>query len=212
MNLKGKQEIVILEVRRKIYRYILNNPGLHLRELVRRLHIPKTTLYYHLRYLEKQEMLLGKKEGRYARYYVTQTVGNRHKHILGIIRERFPRRIILFLFLYPEHSCLDISKDLEKSPSTISHHLKRLLENDIVERDRIGHHYVYRIHDQQLMYNVFILYEHSLSEDIVLTYLLQWVKYAIPDGIPTAYRKGKRYDIDEIYESLLEIFPHPYHV
>ena len=47
-----KRNVILeLEKRRKIYNYILTNPGLHFNEIVRGLQIPKTTLEYHLNYL-----------------------------------------------------------------------------------------------------------------------------------------------------------------
>ncbi|MBD3227554.1 MAG: ArsR family transcriptional regulator [Candidatus Lokiarchaeota archaeon] len=157
-------------------------------------------------------MILNKTEGRFSRYYITKNVDNISKIVIGLLREKLLRRIILFLFLYPEHTRADIANDLGKTASTISHHLKKLLEYDIIERDRKGRKFIYRIKDQLYIYKLLILYEHSLSEDIIVTYLLNWVKYAIPNGYPTSYKRGKRKDIDEIYKNLLEIFSHPYHI
>ena len=47
-----RSEILNLENRRKIYNYIRDNPGLHLRELSRRLNIAYYNLDYHIRYLK----------------------------------------------------------------------------------------------------------------------------------------------------------------
>ena len=204
-------DLISLEIRRKIFHFITKYPGLHLREISRKLSIPKTTLNYHLRYLEKEGFIIGKHERRYLRYYAAKTVGNFEKGILSVIREETPRRIILFLFLYPEHSRIDMSKEIGKAPTTLSFYLKELVDKDIIERSRVGHTYAYRIKNQKEMYRVLIMYENSLSYDIV-EYLLNWVKFVIPGGVPTSYRKRKKADIDEMYEALLEIFPHPYHV
>ena len=204
-------DLISLEIRRKIFHFITKYPWLHLRELTRELTIPKTTLTYHLRYLEKEGFLIAKHEGRYLRCYAAKKVGNTEKKILSFIRQETPRRIILFLFLYPEHSRVDMSKEIDKAPSTLSFHLKKLVESDIIERYRAGHTYAYRIKNQKEMYNTLIIYEKNLSYDIV-KYLLRWVRFVIPDGIPTSYRKRKKADVDETYEALLEIFPHPYHV
>ena len=204
--------ILGLEIRRRIYSFILKYPGLHLRELSRKLNVPKTTLNYHLKYLEKENFLLGKSEDRFTRYYATKKVGASDKAILGIMRQDIPRRIILFLFLYPEHSKIDISQDLEKPTTTISFHLKKLMDLDIIENRRVGHSYAYRLKNQKEMYNILILYENSLSDD-VLGPFLEYVKYVIPDGVPSSYRRRrKKKDVDEIIEAIYEIFPHPYHV
>jgi len=200
-----------LEVRRQIFNFISKYPGVHLREISRKLDIPKTTLNYHLKYLEKENFLLGKSENRYTRYYATKKVGNNDKEILGLMRQDLPHQIILFLFLYPEYSRKDISEDLEKPTTTISFHLKKLLALGIIEKRRVGHSYAYRIKNQKEMYHVLITYENSLSEDI-LSPFLKYVKYVLPDGIPPSYRRRKKKDIDEIIDVIYEIFPHPYHV
>jgi len=204
-------DLIVLEIRRRIFRFIIKYPGLHLRELSRKLAVPKTTLNYHLRYLEKEGFLVAKHDDRYTRYYAAKTVGNIEKEILGFIRQETPRRIILFLFLYPEHSRVDMSKEIGKAPSTLSFYLKKLVESDIVEQSRVGHTFAYRIKNQTELYHVLIMYEKSLSDDIV-HHLLSWVRFVIPEGIPTSYRKRKKADVDELYDALLEIFPHPYHV
>ncbi len=203
-------DVLSLEIRRKIYNYVQKNPGIHLRNISRQLQIPKTTLLYHLRYLIKQDLLTSKEDTHYTRYYIAQKVGIREKNILGLIRQETPRKITLFLFVYPEHSRIDIAIETGKSPSTVSHHLTKLINLNVVERTRHGHQYTYRIHNQTEMYHILIQYEESLSDDI-LRHLLSWVRHVNPDGIPSTYRIRKKKDIDEIYEAILKIFPHPYH-
>jgi predicted transcriptional regulator len=203
-------DVLSLEIRRTIYNYILNTPGIHLRDLSRKMQIPKTTLLYHLRFLTKKELLIAKEDKHFTRYYATKKVGTREKTILGLIRQETPRKITLFLFLYPEHTREDIARETCKAPSTISHHINKLISLDVVERNRVGHQFIYRIHDQAEMYKLLIQYEDSLSDDIV-RHLLSWIRHVKPDGIPSSYRKRKKKDIDEIYEAILEIFPHPYH-
>jgi predicted transcriptional regulator len=203
-------EVLSLEIRRRIYNYIQKNPGIHLRDLSRQLSIPKTTLLYHLRYLIKLDLIITKENAHFSRYYIAKKVGTREKNILGLIRQETPRKITLFLFLYPEHSRNDIAAETGKSSSTVSHHLTRLISLDVVERGRQSHRYIYRIHNQTEMYRILIQYEDSLSDDIV-RHLLSWVRYVNPDGVPSTYRIRKKKDIDEIYEAILKIFPHPYH-
>jgi predicted transcriptional regulator len=49
----SREEILKLETRRKIYKIILENPGLHLREILRRTKLSYGVLSYHLKYLKK---------------------------------------------------------------------------------------------------------------------------------------------------------------
>lgn len=50
-----KEDSLALETRRKIYNLILNYPGLHEREIARKLNLSLSTLDYHLHYLEKRK-------------------------------------------------------------------------------------------------------------------------------------------------------------
>ena len=49
----SKKNILKLEIRRKIYDFVDKNPGLHVREISRRMDIPINTLIYHIKYLKK---------------------------------------------------------------------------------------------------------------------------------------------------------------
>jgi len=214
MMLKRK-DILDLEIRRTIYKYITNNPGLHLRKISRKTNIPKTTLEYHLRYLEKEGLIISNPEENYIRYYATDKVGNMDKKILNILRQETPRRIILFVFLYPYYSRVVISKEVDKPVTTVSFHLKKLVDMNIIEPYQINRRTVYRLKSQIFMYHLLVKYEKSLSEDIFVFHLLNYVRHIIPDGVPKRIDKKDGNDdsaIDEISEYFYEIFPHPYHV
>lgn len=90
-----KRNIFDLEQRRRIYNFILKNPGLHQREISRQMNIPFSTLRYHLKYLEKQNLLSLKNfEGNY-KYFVNYKINQKEKELLNILRKEIPRRIIL---------------------------------------------------------------------------------------------------------------------
>lgn len=211
MGRTKKKDFLELEARRIIYNYVLKNPGFHLRKLSRDLGVPKTTLKYHLDFLIKQDMIIVRTEKRYLRYYVAQTVGNLDKETLGLVRQNIPRKIVLFLFLYPGNSRLVLSNDLGKSPTTISYHLQKLLKKEVIISYSSGREKVYKLKDQKEMYKFLISYEESLSKDVAFSHLLNWVRYAIPDGVPRR-KPGDRKDVDDIEKALYEVFPHPYHV
>ena len=189
----------------------LKYPGLHLRRLSRELNIPKTTMEYNLRYLEKQGLIVIKSEGKYHHFYVAKRVGNIDKKVLSTLQKDIARKIILFLFLYPRTSRVDISKELEKPATTIGYHLKKLHNIDIVERDRYKHKIIYKIKKQKEMYKLLITYEKSFFDDTTVRLLLKWVRYVFPDGMPKR-DNTKASDLEDISKAFYDIFPHPYHV
>ena len=221
--------ILILETRREIYNFILRYPGIHLREISRRLTIPFSTLMYHLRFLEKRELIKEKTEGRYNRYYITEKIGRREKEILSTLRKDTPRTIILYLLVHIYSSQIDISGSLKKHPTTIEFHLKKLLDLNIIEpvqpvngkiyRDfnpkiiecePIGKEKIYVLTDPNAIYDILTTYKHSLFEDIESNLILDYLDFFTAD-LPERLPSPKHWE-DLAIETFFEIFPHPYHV
>ena len=92
----SKENILKLETRQKIYRYIDKNPGLHLREIQRKTNIPYGTLKHHLKYLEKHNLIKTKSENGYKRYTVSYKLSKKEKEILNLLRQEVPRYILIY--------------------------------------------------------------------------------------------------------------------
>lgn len=209
----GKTEILELETRRKIYNFILKYPGLHLRELSRKMNAPKSTMEYHLNRLKKQGSIIINPDGKYRRYFVAQKIDEREKQIINVLRQKIPRSIILFLIAYPYSSRGLISKKLKRNPSTISFHLKKLCDMGILESfylKEVNHSAIvellqgekgklYIIYSQGSIINALVTYEKCLLDD------------AIGPALDQAEKLLSRYGIDEFNDAIWEIFPHPYH-
>lgn len=224
--------ILDLENRRRIYNCILKNPGLHQRNLSKKLRIPFSTLYYHLKYLEKSDRIIEKKIGRYSRYYTRNTVGMGDKELLNIIRQNIPRNIILFLITMYVTSQKELSINLDKHRTTIKVHLKKLLDMNIieiapvknwavdnnrpngpiVERKPVTNETLYRIKDRILIDKLLTTHKDSFMKDKAFNAAC----YLFEDTITTAGTPKKlkpiEYYVDKAIECIYDIFPHPYHV
>ena len=60
-----------LEEHRRIYAFILTNPGIHLRRLARDLNVNLSTLRYRLDTWEKQGLIVSRKEQNLKVYFVS---------------------------------------------------------------------------------------------------------------------------------------------
>ena len=63
-------ENAVLDNRDKIFAYISNNPGSHLRKTARELKISLSTLRYHLDQLEKNGLIVSQKQYNLKMYFI----------------------------------------------------------------------------------------------------------------------------------------------
>jgi len=194
--MKAQNSILKLKIRQEIYNYILENPSSYLREISRNMNIPKTTLKYHLDYLEKHNLITPKLEDKYKRYYVKDKLGQREKELLNLLRQEVPRNIILYLIFHIVCSQIELSKALGKHPSTISFHLKKLRDLEIIqtafieerniiidepvviERNKKSSEIIYIFSDEEffyIIYNLLIVSKKSLPDKDMIEDLLLFI-------------------------------------
>lgn len=224
-----KEKILDLEIRRRIFNYIQDNPGLHLHNLARKLNINYNNIRYHLRYLEKNGMIIIKTSNSYSRVYSSQ-INIVDKELLNIIRQDAPRYIIFLLYMYGVSSQKELSQNLDLHPTTIQYHLKNLLDKKIIEpaknegryinlnskkakiADRIPkiNEVLYKLKDPESISRVFIMNKKSLMNDKFFKTGFNWLLAAISNyGIPDK-RKGMDKYIDLAIEVIFDIFPIPF--
>jgi predicted transcriptional regulator len=153
-----REKIIKIGTRKDIYDFISKCPGLHLNELSRKTNIPKTTMYYHLNYLKKRGILTTRNEGRYVRYYIANKLGEEDKKIINLLRQDVPYKIIMLLYLNPNSTQVEISKHLKKHPTTISFHLDKLINLNIIEGIPIGNEIHYCVMNQDYISDLLIKY------------------------------------------------------
>lgn len=220
-------DILTLEIRRGIYNFILKYPGLHLREISRRMDIPFSTLNYHLSYLDKRSLIKEKSEGGYTRFYVSNKIGRKYKEIINFLRKDTPRNIILLLSAYVGCSQTEISENLEKHPTTIAFHLKKLENMNIIERvsiddgkinkdsiplvierAKVTNEAIYMLKNPELVYDLLITYKETLLDDATVGIILDYMNDFFLEGIPKKILSPKS-AADAVGRAIFEIFPIP---
>jgi predicted transcriptional regulator len=195
-----KNELLELEKRRKIYNYILKCPGLHISNLSEKLGLPRSTLVYHIRYLEKHGFLEEKKYKNYTRYYAPERIDRCYKEILNLFGQEATRKVIIYLAQNKFSSVEEISKNLHKHPKTVSYHLKKLRNAGILECYKIDGEKKYFLcgGNCQLL---FVISNCENSFDVETNRVIKKFK--------------KHFDkrgVDDLIDFMYDIFPHPYHV
>ena len=129
----------------RIYQYIANNPGCHLRKISKDLGLAMGDTQHHLKTLEKTALIKSRRIGVFRRYYTVSIYGERLESLLAILRQEVPRDIIVFLIENPGATQAEIAKYKGFSAPTINWHMSRLIEIGLVSSHKEGKFLNYRI-------------------------------------------------------------------
>jgi len=169
-----------LESRRRLYERIATTPGLHMRDLARRVEMDVRTALYHLRQLEKHGLVTALDEAGFRRYFPRTANGRggeivdvRDKPLLGLLRRRVPLYVALFLLAREGAANGEIAAGSGVSPSTLSYHLGRMERAGMLARDGLR----YRLADPDRVAR--LLYAHRPTEDLVEAFLDLWEDFTL---------------------------------
>jgi predicted transcriptional regulator len=161
-----KGDILISNTTRsRIYDFILKYPGSYLNEISRKLDIPKSTVNYHLNYLKKKGLIISEPNGKRKRFYDSYEISKVEKRFLNLLLENVPCKIIMYLFSHPDSSQVEISKYLDKHPTTISFHIEKLNNADIIEITPNGNKMQHKLKDPVSILDVFLKYGKNFVDD-----------------------------------------------
>jgi predicted transcriptional regulator len=163
-----------LETRREIFDLISNFPGLHFREILRRIDISSGNLNYQLNHMLKHEILVSIQDGNLKRYFVMGKVKGKEKRILACLRNELERGLVLFLLLNPNSQFNEISDNFDLAASKLAYHLNKLVEKDIVKKEKEGRTTSYKVVDEETIANVLISYRPSFLDGIVEKFIEAW--------------------------------------
>jgi DNA-binding transcriptional ArsR family regulator len=161
-----------LTTRKRIYDQIKKSPGIHFRELERRLQLVVGSLQYHLHYLENNNLIIASKDGEYIRYFVKdKSLNETERKIISFLRRSVCRHILLLLLSNTEINNKEISQTLGLSHTTITWHTNKLVESKIIERKKEGRISKFTIIDPSIVTQLFINYKESFLDAMVNSFI-----------------------------------------
>ena len=164
-----EKEKRVLEVglRRRIYQIVKQYAGIHFREIERKSILATGSVQYHLNYLKRQGLIKIEKEGNTVRYF-PKGFKTENKKIMAFLRQKSIRDIILFILTHDNCNHEQIADSIKLSPSTVSWHLKKLHDSNIIGFSRKGRktHYSVLANKDEIM-NLLITYQESFFDNIV---------------------------------------------
>ena len=150
--------------RKQIYTLIQHTPGICIREIQRETDFAMGQLTYHLSKLLKAGLIQEESDERFRRFYPFGIDANVRK-LLFVLRHESTRNILLLLLEHHTLSNKQISTLTELSPPTISWHMQKLKETDLIHST--GHTNVYALKDAAALSNVLAHYRESFADPTV---------------------------------------------
>jgi predicted transcriptional regulator len=161
--------------------FVQQYPGVHLREIRRRLGIPIGTLDYHLYRLGKEGLISVRFQGGYKCCYpgVSEVekapIPAPEQVLLALLRQPVPRALLLHLYLEGPTSPTALVEALGTTAPNLSYYLKRLEAEQVVVREGTGPTRVVRLLQPKEVHGVLLKYP-PLPETAVDRFLKFWAE------------------------------------
>ena len=143
------------DLRRRLYVLVQDYPGLHVRELSRRLDAPVRMVEYHAAALLKEGILEDRREGPYQRIFPNRRelpLTDHERETLGILRMPVPLSIVLALLDSPEGLAhVEVCRRTGASKANASHHLKKLVDCGLLRHQEALYVLVDASHTKRLL-------------------------------------------------------------
>jgi predicted transcriptional regulator len=177
--LKGIEESMALSPRDQVYSTIIQNPGLHFREIQRRVDIATGALQYHIDYLRKKHLIYEEKEGKFSRFYAYQAEPVNSK-LMNLLRQDQVRQIVLFLLNKRKATIKTITQEINLSSSTLKFHMQKLIEAGVVLEKTTNGKTFYSIKEKEPLMEILIVYRKSFLDSLVDSFVDLWEKELAP--------------------------------
>lgn len=130
------------EVRASIYETVESAPGVHLSGVSDAADVPLSTVRHHLRVLERENLLVTAKLRGKRRFY---PIGSEDVELAAALEDEATAAVLGALADHEPASVSTLAAELDRDASTVSHHLSRLAEDGLVERERDGRQVLNRL-------------------------------------------------------------------
>jgi predicted transcriptional regulator len=159
--------------------FVQRYPGVHLREIRRRLSIPIGTLDYHIYQLGRKGLIAVRFQGGYKCCFPETPPGfgtpiaEEEKVLLALLRQEVPRAILLQLYLEGPATPQQLGAAVSTTGSNLSYFLKRLATVGVIHREGQGAHRTIRLSEPIRVHQILLRYP-PLPETSLDRFLRFW--------------------------------------
>jgi len=123
------------DVRASLFESVERAPGINLSELDARADVSLSSVRHHLRILEEENLIVGERIRGERRYFLST---ESEPELVAALDDTATAPILRVLAASGPASVSELAEELGRDPSTISHHVSRLEDDGLVERERDG--------------------------------------------------------------------------
>jgi predicted transcriptional regulator len=159
--------------------FVQQYPGVHLREIRRRLSIPIGTLDYHLYQLGRKGFIAIRFQGGYKCCFPETPAGfgtpmsEEEKLLLSLLRQAVPRAILLQLYLDGPAPPSALAEEVSASSTNLAYYLRRLEAVGVILREGTGPGRTVRLAEPKRVHEILLRYP-PLPETVVDRFLRFW--------------------------------------
>lgn len=133
-----------LTSRERILALVAEQPGLHLRELPRRLGLSLRAVRYHLDSMVHEDLVTAHRSGRFERWFTAGAFSSEERALISGLRVEGQRSILQCILRQGPSRFASLQKAVSVSSATLSHYLDRLTQDGLLE---LGSDRSYRLRD-----------------------------------------------------------------
>ncbi len=168
-----KGDVLLVKARKRIYQLIEQFPGVHLRELHRKLGGGKGNLEHHVGYLVKKGLIQVEKERGNKRFFPLG-LNDYERQLLGVLRNPAWRKVVIVLLKKKRLNHKRLVEELGLAKSVITRHMQELENRKVVTTCKKGRMKEYALRDSEQMLKVLITYRESFLDQLVDGFIEAW--------------------------------------
>jgi len=141
---KGRSYLTLSEIfesesRSKILKQILNNPGIHQNELLRKCNMQKGQLQWHLEVLLRYNIIKKKKFGQYSIYFpILNNLETFEGFENGLAKSETTTEIFNLIQENPGIYSSEIARKINLARNTVKYHIDKLYKYNLIQLERKG--------------------------------------------------------------------------
>lgn len=130
---------------KRVLQYVVEHPGCYLRRIRTALGVSMGTTQYHLHLLEKKGRIISRKRGFHKYFFPAGTFRDNEKNLLEVLGSETAREVLILIIEERNPTQSVIADRIGMSAPSVSWHLKRLIELNIISEAREGKYKRYQL-------------------------------------------------------------------